>query len=135
MSVPEHWIEHRRGDNELVGWIVVEGDDFATVDLLGRISEPTDWFHAEQHLNELGIGYLASPYAFKTDQGDWVRVKLLEVSTEGIKMMGEDFGDITADLPTYIVPFPPGERLIPVENFTEDPALIQGMQPFSPDRH
>lgn len=42
MSVPEDWLEFRRGDRELVGWIVPEGEDFATYDLLGRKGEPTD---------------------------------------------------------------------------------------------
>ena len=115
MSVPEGWFEHRREDGELVGWIVAEGDDFATVDLLGRRrGEATDWLSAEERLDELGIGYLADIYAYWVTPEEWVRVRLLEVSTDGISVKEDDFGDATADLPRYRLPFPVDERLVPL---------------------
>ena len=120
MSVPEDWFEHRREDGELVGWIVAEGDDFATVDLLGRRrGEATDWLSAEERLDELGIGYLADIYAYWVTPEEWVRVRLLEVSTDGISVKEDDFGDATADLPRYRLPFPADERLVPLAEVGE----------------
>ncbi len=120
MSVPEGWFEHRREDGELVGWIVAEGDDFATVDLLGRRrGEATDWLSAEERLDELGIGYLADIYAYWLTPEEWVRVRLLEVSTDGISVKEDDFGDATADLPRYRLPFPVDERLVPLAEVGE----------------
>ena len=120
MSVPEDWFEHRREDGELVGWIVAEGDDFATVDLLGRRrGEATDWLSAEERLDELGIGYLADIYAYWLTPEEWVRVRLLEVSTDGISVKEDDFGDATADLPRYRLPFPVDERLVPLAEVGE----------------
>lgn len=100
MSTPEDWIEHRRDDGELVGWIVPEGDDFATYDLLGRRAEPTDWLSAEERLNDLGLGYLADIYAYEVATERWIRVRLVEVSTSGIKIKEDDFGDATANVQT-----------------------------------
>lgn len=128
MSVPEDWLEYRRDDRELIGWIVPEGEEFVTFDLLGRRGEPTDWVSAEERLDELGIGYLAGLYAFRTDDGSWVRVKLIEVSSDGIQMKRDDFGDVTADLPTYSLPFPIDDRLIPLGDLIEDTHLIDGLQ-------
>ena len=43
---------------------------------------------------------------------EWVRVRLLEVSTDGISVKEDDFGDATADLPRYRLPFPADDRLV-----------------------
>lgn len=66
---PPERIEHYRDDKVLLGWIVPEGENFATVDLLGRRSEPVEWFSAEQRLEEIGLGYLM-PLAEFTDPDD-----------------------------------------------------------------
>jgi hypothetical protein len=43
------WIEHRRQDGELVGWVRPEGEEFVPVDRLGRdLSAATDWLSAER---------------------------------------------------------------------------------------
>ncbi len=57
-------IEHRRRDGELIGWMRIEGDDFVPVDLLGRDrAQPCAWDVAEALLDELGLRYLAEPFA------------------------------------------------------------------------
>ena len=113
MSVPEAWIPHRREDGELVGWIVPEGEGFVTIDLLGcsRSAEPVDWVAAEEVLEELGIGYLADIYAFRVSADDWARVRIVEVSTDGVTVKEDDYGDVAADLPRYRMGFPADDGL------------------------
>jgi hypothetical protein len=117
MSVPADWIEHRRADRELLGWIrPAVGDDpgadrdagdFVVVDLLGRErTDAVDWLHAEETLEELGIGYLADPYELLLDDGRWLRVRITEVSTEEIRVKRDDWGAIDIPLLEYTVPFP-----------------------------
>lgn len=81
-------IPHHRGtDRELVGWIRASGDDFVAIDLLGRrVTEPTDWLTAEEALDELGIGYLASRFEY-FDGSDWIPVRITETSTTSIGLL------------------------------------------------
>ncbi len=89
------WIEHRRGDGERVGWMRPEGEGFVPVDLLGRArAGALDWIAAEELLDELGIGYLAEPYLLERDDGSLLRVRIVEVSTHGIRVKLDDFGAI-----------------------------------------
>lgn len=115
-SVPTDWIEHRRGDNELIGWIVPEGEDFATIDLLGRRSEPVDWLAAEERLDELGIGYLADRYAYWKTSETWARVKIIEVSPKGITAQEDDYGDAICGvpLPSHRLAWPMPAELMPL---------------------
>ena len=109
------WIEHRRGmDGERLGWMAPAGDDYIVIDLLGRArTEPVDWLTAEEILDDLGIGYLADPYELRLESGEWLRVRITEVSTEGIRVNKDDWGDMTSGAPTlsFTVAFPPGEGL------------------------
>jgi hypothetical protein len=61
------WIEHRRADGELVGWLVPDGEAFHVVDLLGRTrtDAPLEWVDAEEALDALSIGYLADRYSLR----------------------------------------------------------------------
>lgn len=118
MTVGEDWIEHRRGDGELVGWMRPSGEGFVVVDLLGRdISGELDWLAAEELLDETGIGYLADPFELRLDDGSWMRVRITEVSGERVRVKRDDFGDITVPLREWEVAFPPGGELRP---FTGD---------------
>jgi hypothetical protein len=107
-------IPHRRGDGELLGWMRPSGEGFVVVDLLGRdASGELDWLAAEEALEALGIGYLADPYELRLDDGRWLRVRLTEVSTEGIRVKREDWGAIDVPLLEFTLPFPMPERLRP----------------------
>jgi hypothetical protein len=106
------WIEHRRGDRERLGWMLPEGEGFVVIDLLGRRrTEALDWFAAEEFLDNLGIGYLADPYELLLDDARWLRVRILEVSTDAIRVKRDDWGAIDVPLLEYTVDFPIPETL------------------------
>lgn len=108
------WIPHRRGDGELVGWMRPEGDGFVPVDLLGRSrAGRLDWLAAEELLDELGIGYLADPYALELPDGTVLRVRIVEVATSGIRVKLDDFGAIDGPRQNYELswPMPPELRV------------------------
>lgn len=101
------WIEHRRGDGERVGWMRPEGEGFVPVDLLGReLAGSIDWLDAEELLDETGIGYLADPYLMERPGRTPLRVRIVEVSTRGIRVKREDFGAIDVDGEHYELPWP-----------------------------
>lgn len=114
MATPPDWYAHQRDDKELLGWITPDGEDFVAIDRLGRRSVAMDWVNAEEYLNELGLRYLAEIYACEVEPDRWVRVRILEVSTDGITVQEDHFGDATADLPKFVMPFPPGNQLVPL---------------------
>jgi hypothetical protein len=109
------WIEHRRGDGELVGWMRPEGDGFVVIDLLGReVSGEIDWFAAEELLDAIGLRYLAEPFLLELDDGVQVRVRLTEVSTQRIRVKKDDFGAIDAPLLEYVLAWPLPAELRPL---------------------
>lgn len=108
------WIEHRRGDGELLGWMRPEGEGFVPIDLLGRArAGALDWLAAEELLDELGIGYLADPYALERPDAPTLRVRIIEVSTERIRVKLDDFGAIGGPRLHYELawPMPPELRV------------------------
>jgi hypothetical protein len=114
MPVPSDWIEHRRGDGELVGWMRPEADGFIAYDLLGRpATDVVDWLAAEESLETAGIGYLAEPFELRLDHGEWLRVRITEVSTDAIRLKKEDGGAIGGPRLDFTVPFPLPEQLRP----------------------
>lgn len=70
------------------------------VDLLGgERSEVVDWLTTEETLDELGIGYLADPYELRLGDGQWLPVRLAQVSVEGIVVKHDDWGANAIDAP------------------------------------
>lgn len=108
----QDWIEHRRDDDgERVGWMKPFDDGFVAIDLLGRRRTSTvDWLLAEETLDELGLGYLADPYELLVEHGNWLRVRIAEVSTAAIRVKKEDWGDMSAPQVFYTLPFPMDEN-------------------------
>jgi hypothetical protein len=124
MPTPPDWIEHRRGDRELLGWMRPDGDGFVVIDLLGReVTGVVDWQTAEETLDALGIGYLADSFELRLDEAShedeadpahnprWLRVRITEVSTDAIRVKKEDWGAMDAPAINYSVPFPVGGKL------------------------
>lgn len=92
------WIEHRRDDGERVGWIIMRGDGFVPIDILGRelIDDPVDWLAAERMLDELGIGFLAEKHVLRAPGIAEQPVRIAEVSVAGITVVNDDFGAASA---------------------------------------
>ena len=115
MTTPADWIEHRRGDGELLGWIRPDGEGFVVIDLLGRpLTEALDWLSAEETLEATGIGYLADLYELRLDDGAWLRVRITEVSSTAVRVKKDDFGAIDAPAIEHVVSFPISDRLRPL---------------------
>jgi hypothetical protein len=96
--LPDNWIEHRREDRELVGWIVPEGHGFSPMDVLGRrvTPEPVEWLEAEETLDALGIGFLADRYLLSLPDGSERPVRIAEASADGITVVADEFGSASA---------------------------------------
>jgi hypothetical protein len=118
MTTRDDWIDHHRGDHERLGWLAPEGDGFVVIDLLGRRrTEALDWSSAGQVLDELGLGYLADPFELRLDDGRWLRVCILEVSTDAIRVKRDDWGNIDVPLLEYMLSFPISDQLRPFTAF------------------
>lgn len=115
MPAPSDWIEHRRSDRELLGWMRPDRDGFVVIDLLGRsVTDAVDWLTAEETLESVGLGYLAEPYELLLD-GHWLRVRIVEVSTDRVLVKKEDWGDVTMTAVYHAAPFPVAGRLRPLQ--------------------
>ncbi|MFE6964451.1 hypothetical protein ACFVAJ_05005 [Agromyces sp. NPDC057679] len=109
------FIEHRRPDGELVGWLRPEGEGFVPVDLLGReLGGAVDWLAGEEQLEAHGIGYLADPYVLRLDDGSELRVRITEVSTDRIVVKKDDFGAIDIPLMRFELAWPMPSELTPL---------------------
>jgi hypothetical protein len=116
--LPQHWIEHRRADGERVGWIAPDGESFTPHDLLGRplTAHPVEWLDAEELLEERGIGYLADRWLLRRTDGSEGPVRIAELDTERVVVLGDDYGAASAVGATperYELPFPVDGRLRP----------------------
>lgn len=119
--LPAEWIEHRRADRELVGWIAPEGDGFLAYNILGRLVtlEPVDWLSAEEALDELGIGYLADRCLLTLPDGSERPVRITEVNTQRVVVVADEFGAASAvgsNADRYELEFPVPKELRPDES-------------------
>ncbi|WP_203581844.1 hypothetical protein [Microbacterium hibisci] len=118
--LPADWIEHRRADGELVGWMRADGAGFRVYDLLGRDrtpapGDPIDWLDAEELLDELGIGYLADRWTLRRE-GAERPVRIAEASPRGVTVVADEYGAasaVGAVLERFRLPFPVGDDLLP----------------------
>ncbi|MFF2493785.1 hypothetical protein [Agromyces sp. NPDC058064] len=109
------FIEHRRPDGELVGWLRPVGEGFVPVDLLGReLGDAVDWLEGEQQLEAHGLRYLADPYVLRLDDGRELRVRITEVSTDRIVVKKDDFGAIDVPLMRFELGWPMPAELTPL---------------------
>lgn len=88
------WIEHRRDDGEVVGWIVPAGEGFDAIDRLGRRvgDGPVDWVRAEELLEERGLGWLADRWLLREPDGRERAVRIVELDDERVVLADDDLG-------------------------------------------
>lgn len=116
--LPAEWIEHRRADREVLGWMLADGGGFRVFDLLGRerTVEPIEWLAAEELLDELGMSYLAARWVLRFADGAERPVRIAEASPRGVVVVADEFGAasaVGADPERFHLPFPVGDRLTP----------------------
>lgn len=119
---PADWIEHRRADGELLGWMRADGEGFRVFDLLGRertspdAEGPMDWLEAEELLEDLGMGYLADRWTLRLPDGSERPVRIAEAGADGITVVADEFGAasaVGANPERFRVPFPVTGELVP----------------------
>lgn len=119
-SVPvmDTWIEHRRQDGELIGWLRMLDDHFVAVDMLGwEITGEVDYLEAEEALEERGLSFLADPWVLEHPDGTSERVRITEINTQRITVRQDDFGVAAvagANVRDYVLPFPAPSTLRPL---------------------
>jgi hypothetical protein len=113
--LPAGWIIHRRPDDrEPVGWIRPEGDDGVAVSLLGRdLTGAVGWLAAEEALKEAGLAWLADVWMLERSDGEPVRVRIVEVTPDGVVVQTDDFGAIDVAVERYALPWPAPAELRP----------------------
>jgi|SRR6478735_1261908 len=114
--LPTDWIEHRRPDDrEPVGWIRPEGDLWVAVSVLGHdLTGPVDWLEAEEALEAAGLSWLADVWMLEQpDGGSPVRVRIVEVTPDGVVVQTDDLGAIDVPVERYALPWPAPARLRP----------------------
>ena len=119
--LPADWIEHRRADGEILGWMLASGGGFRVFDLLGRDRTPDgvadlEWLAAEELLEELGIGYLADRWTLPLADGTERPVRIAEASARGVTVVADEYGAasaVGADPERFVLSFPVTSELVP----------------------
>jgi hypothetical protein len=120
--IPADWIEHRRPDGEVLGYMRPDGDGFRVYDLLGRERTAPgedgalDWLSAEELLDELGIGYLAGRWTLRFADGTERPVRIAEASPRGVTVLADEYGAasaVGADPERFRLAFPVPDELTP----------------------
>lgn len=126
--LPADWIVHRRPDDrEHVGWIRPEGDDWVAVNLLGReLTGPVDWLAAEEALDETSLAWFADVWMLEQEGAEPLRVRLVEVTPDGVLVQTDDFGAIDVPVERHALPWPPPAALRPRRPGDPDGRVLAG---------
>ncbi|NOV96739.1 hypothetical protein [Isoptericola halotolerans] len=113
--LPQEWIEHRRAeDREQVGWIRPDGEDWVAVSLLGHeLTGPVDWLAAEEALDGATLAWFAEVWMLERPGREPLRVRLVEVTPDGVVVQTDDFGAIDVPVERFTLPWPAPEELRP----------------------
>jgi hypothetical protein len=93
-SPTDEWIEHRRAyDDELLGFLVPDGEGFVPVTVFGYpIADPAERDEAEEQLDRLGLSYLAERWNLRLEDETHIQVEIVEASPEQVVVKSVDFG-------------------------------------------
>jgi len=89
------WIVYTRAkDNELLGFLVPDGERFVPVTIFGYVlSDPGDRAQATQVLESVGLSYLAERWWLRLNDQTRIAVEIVEASPTQVVVKNVDFGD------------------------------------------
>ncbi|MDN5726497.1 MAG: hypothetical protein L0G99_11285 [Propionibacteriales bacterium] len=113
--IPADWIPHRRpGDRELVGYLVLSGDDVLPMNLLGQsLSEPIAYDEAESLLEERGLAGLAGRWVLTLADGTDHPVVITQIDAGRVVLSGAVSGAIGEVGLQHALTLPAGDQLRP----------------------
>lgn len=109
--IPADWMPHRRrSDGELVGYLVLDGDDFVPLTLFGYPLAPGGELEdVEAVLDERGLALLAERWLWRDGPRDRMLVRIVEVTPDRVRVVDDETGAaavVGANLTTYDLPVP-----------------------------
>ena len=113
--IPTDWFPYSRAeDGERLGWIRPHGEEFIPVTALGHdLGGPTDWVGAEERLESQGLSWLAEPWTYASAEHGEIRVRIVEVRTDAVRIKTEDYNAIDVPVSYFELPFPAPASLRP----------------------
>lgn len=114
--IPPRWIPYRRPtDDELVGYLVPDGEDMVPVTLFGYpLSGSEERVDAEQRLAVSGLSCLADHWELAQPDGSAIRVKIREITPDRLVVTVDDFGAGGTMNDAVVLEVPETGRLRPV---------------------
>ena len=93
LNPTDEWIEHTRDeDNELLGFLVPDGECFVPVTIFGYVlGGPDDRDDASQVLESIGLSCMAERWWLRLDATTRIAVEIVEASPERVVVMSVDY--------------------------------------------
>lgn len=112
--IPTDWMPHRRRDDrELVGYLVLDGDDFVPLTVFGYpLAGPCELDEAEDLLDRRGLAVLAERWIWDDAPRPGMLVRIVEVTADRVRVVDDDTGAaavVGANLQTFTLPVPTDE--------------------------
>lgn len=109
------WIEHRRtDDNELLGFLVPDGEGFVPVTVFGsELAASAAREEAEAELNRRGLSYLAERWTLQLEDQAPIQVEIVEASPQEVVVQNVDFGSGLDYGTRFTVKAPVDSQLMP----------------------
>jgi hypothetical protein len=92
-GLTSEWIEHRRADdNELIGFLVPDGECFLPVTVFGYpIAATSAREAAEEELDQGGLRYLAERWTLQLEGQSPIQVEIVEANPQKVVVKNVDF--------------------------------------------
>ena len=94
LSPTNEWIVYTRAeDNELLGFLVPDGELFVPVTVFGYVlSDPVDRDQGAHVLESVGLSYLAERWWLRLNDNRKITVEIVEASPTQVVLKNVDFG-------------------------------------------